>query len=101
MAAQLRLAKVTGWIREAYLVPDRRFRVDIAFPGPMLAVECHGAEWRQGRHQTGAGFTRDCEKACLLAIQGWRWFPVTGSQIRSGLALQWLHEALHAAPDPL
>ena len=47
-----------------------------------------------GAHSTGAGITRDAEKASLAAIQGYRLILVTGKQIKSGHAINWIREAL-------
>lgn len=51
--------------------PVRRWRLDIAFPKYKVAVECHGAIWRSGRHTRGGGFKNDREKMNEAALLGW------------------------------
>ena len=42
----------------------------------------------------GGGYTDDCEKYSLLALEGWRVLRVTAKHIKSGQALAWLERAL-------
>lgn len=97
MAAQLRLAGVRDFVRELVAVPGRRFRVDIALPAARIAVECQGGIYTGGRHVSPAGYTREAEKFCMLAIEGWRVMPVTAEQIRDGRALGWILQAVQAS----
>jgi hypothetical protein len=94
---QLKAVGIQGFTRELLAIPGRKFRIDVAFPAARLAVECMGGVWTDGRHTRGPGYTTDCEKACLLAIEGWQYMPVTSEQIKSGHALQWVEAALRAA----
>ena len=87
------------WYREFRVTPDRRWRFDFAFPEFKVAVEVEGGTWSGGRHTTGAGFEKDCEKYNTAAIMGWLVLRVTGKQIKSGEAIQWLREALEARHD--
>lgn len=96
LAQQLRAAGIDYW-RE-FTLPGRAFRWDFAFPARRLLVEVQGGIWRsKGAHNTGDAITRDCEKAAFAAARGWRTFGVTGGQIRSGQALQWIEAALDVA----
>lgn len=75
----------------------RKWRLDCAWPKLMLAMEFMGGVWapkggKGGYHVRGGGYTKDCEKACHLAILGWRYMPVTTQQFRKGLAFKWLDE---------
>ena len=81
-------------VREFACIPGRKFRFDFGFPEHRLLVECQGAVWTTGAHSTGAGISRDCEKASLAAVHGYRLIPVTAKQIKSGDAIKWIREAL-------
>jgi hypothetical protein len=76
--------------------PGRRWRFDLAWPVVRLACECEGATWTGGRHTTGSGFERDCEKYNQAAIMGWRVLRFTGGMIESGAALESIVKALGA-----
>lgn len=95
--AQLQAVGIQGFTRELLAIPGRKFRIDVAFPQDMLAVECMGGVFQMGRHTRGTGYTKDCEKACLLAIEGWHLMPVTSDQIKAGLALKWVESALRVS----
>jgi hypothetical protein len=49
---------------------------------------------RRARHTSGVGFTGDCEKYNEALIGGWRVLRVTGEQVSSGAALDWVRRAL-------
>ena len=111
---QLKDAKITGYLREQTLVPGRRFRADFCWPSicTMLVVEVDGGtfsraggkrcptcgETPKGRHATGTGRERDCEKQNLTVLQGYRTLVVTTTQVRDGRALAWIKQALTPAP---
>lgn len=75
-------------------IPGRKFAFDRAWRAQMVAVDCNGATFVKGGHSTGVGIARDCEKACLAAINGWKYLPVTKRQIENGLAVLWIAQAL-------
>lgn len=50
----------------------RRFRFDFAIPCQNIAIEYDGLMSAKSRHTTVTGFTKDCEKFNLAALQGWR-----------------------------
>ncbi len=72
-------------VRELRFDPTRRWRFDCAWPARKLAVEIAGAEWANGRHSRQLG--ADYEKVRAAVCQGWRLLPFTGSEVRSGLAV--------------
>lgn len=74
--------------------PKRRWKFDMAWPDRKLALEIEGGVWHGGRHTTGAGFTADCEKYNEATVCGWRVLRVTGDQISSGAAIDWLRRAM-------
>ena len=88
---QLLLAGLT-FVRELPPIPGRKFRFDFALKN--LLVEVQGGIFRLGGHTSGMGVTRDCEKTILAQLEGWRVFPVTGEQIKSGQALKWIQKAV-------
>lgn len=86
-----------GWqipepIKEYRFLPPRRFRFDFAWPDIKFAVEVDGNVYHKGRHTTGAGYSRDCEKFALAAIEGWRVIRVTTGQVGTGDALNWIKQ---------
>ena len=83
-------------VREAKLIPGRKFRTDI-FVEPCLAIECDGATWANGRHNRGQGIEDDCEKQNLLVTLGYRPMRFTRKQITLGHAEYWIQEALKVA----
>ena len=97
---QLRGLRVDGWVAEYRFHATRRWRFDVAFPAHRLAVEVDGGVWVGGRHTRGVGATRDCEKFCAAAIDGWRVMRVTPAQVRSGQAVGWIRAALAAGAPP-
>lgn len=87
-ALHLRAAGLTsGLVREFRFHPSRRWRFDFAWPEQRLAVEVEGGHWSGGRHTRGSGFEADCEKYLHAVVEGWRVLRVTGSMVKSGVAL--------------
>lgn len=66
--------------------PVRKWRLDFAWPGLLLAVEIEGAIWTGGRHTRGAGVLGDMEKYNALSVMGWRLLRFDGGAVRSGRA---------------
>lgn len=58
--------------REYKFWPGRRFAFDFAFVPQMVAVECEGGIWIQGRHSRGVGMLADMKKYNTATIMGWR-----------------------------
>lgn len=95
---QIKAAGLPEPQREAMLVPGRRFRWDFAWPIHRLAVEVQGGLYLpKGGHTSAAGVTRDCEKAALALLEGYRPLSVTSEQIRTGHALAWIEALLRAS----
>ena len=97
LALQIRAAKIEGFQREVVFHPTRKWRLDFYHPLAKLAVEVEGGIWVKGGHSTGVGITRDTEKGNEALLMGIRVLRVTGDQIRTGQALEWIQRAL--APD--
>jgi very-short-patch-repair endonuclease len=90
----LKIAKINGFEREYRFHPIRKWRFDFAFPAQGLAVEIEGGVWTGGRHTSGAGFTKDMEKYNTAALRGWRLLRFTPRQVKLGVALAYIKEAL-------
>ena len=73
--------------------PPRRWRFDFAWSDRLLAVECEGGTWSEGRHVRGAGFEADCEKYADAALDGWLVLRVTTAMIEDGRALELIERA--------
>lgn len=93
MALHLRAAGI-AFEREFRFHDKRAWRFDFALPAARLAIEVQGGVFSGGRHARGAGITDECEKFAAAVIAGWRVMPVTGAQVRSGEAIQWVKQAL-------
>src|SRR5690242_850432 len=74
--------------------PTRKFRFDYAWPTFMVAMECEGGLWANGRHSRGTGAIADLEKYSEAAILGWRILYCTPEQMHNGIALDRVIRAL-------
>ena len=86
LAAQLQAAGVS-FERERMLIPGRRFQFDFLITGSDLVIEVEGGTWSGGRHTTGAGFERDCEKYNLALQHGYRVLRYTTKMVTDGRAI--------------
>ena len=80
--------------REYRFAPPRMWRFDFAWPAAMVALEVEGGIYNGGRHTTGPGFTKDCEKYSEAALRGWKVIRVTSEHIERGDMAKWLCRAL-------
>jgi very-short-patch-repair endonuclease len=80
--------------QEYYFARPRRFRADYAYPERRILIEVEGGTWKGGRHVTGAGYRRDCEKYNLAALGGYMVLRFTSDMVRSGEALNTIEKAL-------
>lgn len=88
-------------VREFVPFPNqRKFRCDLAWPAHKLCAEVNGGEYTQGRHARAAGMNSDYEKHALLVLDGWQVFWFSGSQVKSGFAIDILQRwfASHSRP---
>lgn len=51
--------------------PERKWRLDFAWPHYKTSVEIEGGIWSEGRHVRGYGFEADCEKYNYAQLFGW------------------------------
>ena len=89
---QIRALNLEPPVREYKFDAVRKWRFDAAWPHRMLAVEIAGAEWTQGRHSRQLG--KDFEKTRAAVLAGWHLYPFVGSDVRSGLAIDFLSRLL-------
>lgn len=95
-AQRLLLEQCRRWhpVAEHKFHATRRWRIDVAFLEPKLAVEIDGGIWNQGRHSRGAGVVKDMEKYAALAAAGFRVIRCTPQHVKTGQALVWIREVL-------
>ncbi len=67
--------------REEKYLPHRRFRGDFVNLESKTVIEIQGGVWVGGRHSTGAGINKDCEKALESLLHGWAVIPITANMI--------------------
>jgi hypothetical protein len=97
LALYLRVAGLPDPVREHRFHLTRKWRFDFAYPDKMIGIECEGLtnpKWKS-RHTTNQGFTDDCVKYNTAALDGWCVLRFTMPQIKSGLAIQQITEALN------
>ncbi len=74
------------WRAEVKFHPTRKWRFDFSCAELKLAVEIHGAIWRQGGHTRGQGFQDDREKMNAAQVLGWDVLEFTTSDVLQGRA---------------
>jgi very-short-patch-repair endonuclease len=100
LANQIRAAGLPAPVTEFLFHPDRQWRADFAWPEAMVILEVEGGTWTRGRHVRPKGFAEDICKANAAQLMGYTVLRATGEQIRQGLAIQWLSEALERFYGP-
>ena len=81
-------ATLTGYVREAQIIPNRKFRYDFYFPEHRLCVEVQGGVWSNGAHSRPTGIKRDYEKSNLCTQYGFKLLQFDVKAVKSGEALQ-------------
>ena len=74
--------------------PVRKWRFDYAWPEQRVALEQEGGVFIRGRHSRGVGMVNDMHKYAAATLLGWRVFRATPQMIRSGVAADWIRDAL-------
>lgn len=92
MLAQIVAAGIPQPEREYLPFEDRKFRIDFAWPGVKVALECDGHV-----HRIKARFHADIERHNLLLLAGWRVLRAGRIEIQDGRAMGWLKQALGIA----
>lgn len=88
------MAGLPDFVPELEFHPERKWRLDYAWPQRRVALEIHGGVFKKSRHTTGVGFTKDKEKMNEAACLGWLVIEVTTDQLKSGEARAWVERAL-------
>lgn len=89
---QLEGLGIDGFVMEYRFHPVRRWRFDFCWPAEKIAVEIEGGTWSGGRHTTGSGFKKDCEKYNHAAKMGFCVLRFTSDMVKSGEAIEWTKE---------
>lgn len=93
---QLKAIHAPPCVREYRFVTDRKWRFDFAWPDMKLAVEIEGlihygtnadGSRKTSRHQSRAGYEKDCDKYNRAALEGWRVLRFTQTHIQNGAAM--------------
>lgn len=92
---QLRVMKLPIPEVQWRVVPERRFRFDLAWPGHHLACEVDGGTFSGGRHVRGTGYESDCTKLNLAILAGWRVLRFTAAMVHDGRAADMVEKALN------
>ena len=83
------------WEREYRFHPERKWRLDFAWPHLKIGVEIQGGIYKgKGGHTSINGFQRDCDKLNAAQLLGWKIYKFTGQDVRSGRAFETMREAL-------
>jgi very-short-patch-repair endonuclease len=82
------------YVTEHRFAPPRKWRFDIAILDSRLAIEIDGGTWVGGRHTSGAGYEKDCEKLNAAVIEGWRVLRFTSGMVRDGRAMNAINKAM-------
>jgi len=92
---QVRAVGLPEPVREYRAIEGRRFRWDFAYIEQRLLIEVSGGVYVPNTaHTSGKGISRDCEKANLATLQGYRQLTFTAAMIKDGTAIQMIQEAL-------
>jgi very-short-patch-repair endonuclease len=85
LAVHIRADKLPEPKRQAQLNPERKWRIDFAWPDMRVAVEVDGEV-----HRIKERFHADIEKHAWLTLNGWTLLRVGGREVRSGKAIEWI-----------
>jgi very-short-patch-repair endonuclease len=97
LLAQIRMTGLPEPVREFKFHRTRKWRLDLAYPDRMLAIEADGGTRTGGRHVRGDGYQGDCTKLNAAVDAGWRVLRFTTAMIQSGEALAALRQILERA----
>jgi hypothetical protein len=92
---QIELAGLGPVVCELKFHKTRNWRLDIAIPSRMIAIEIEGGIFLKtgGRHNRGAGMRNDMEKYAEAVIAGWRLIRIVPEWIKKGIALDYVRRA--------
>lgn len=86
--------------REFRFNPERRWRVDFAWPEQRLFAEIEGGIFKRGGggHSHPVGIMRDIEKGNAITLAGYRLLRFTDKEIKSGQAFELVRKCLGLWP---
>jgi very-short-patch-repair endonuclease len=92
LAVLVRALRLPEPVRQYQFHPERKWRVDFAWPERGVLVECEGGIWGRGgmAHSHPLGILRDIEKYNAAALAGFRVFRVTEMMLKNGEAARLL-----------
>jgi len=93
-AFQLDACGLGGYVREAQIIPHRKYRYDFYYPEANLCIEIQGGVWSNGAHSRPTGITRDYEKANLCVQHGFRLLQFDVKQVKSGDAVEFVRSII-------
>ncbi len=67
-----REGSIPEYVEELEFSRERKFRFDWAIPELMIAIEYEGIFSKKSGHTTINGYTKDCDKYNLAALEGWK-----------------------------
>jgi very-short-patch-repair endonuclease len=71
---------------EHVFAPPRKWRMDRAHCESRTCIELDGGTYSGGRHTTGNGYAKDCEKLNAATALGWAVFRLTSDMLRDAPA---------------
>ena len=94
-ALQLRASKLPPHVTEYRFHPTRKWRLDVAWPDLMIAVEIDGGTTgMRGRHVRPGGFRNDCIKLNEAALLGWMIIRGDSQMVKNGNLLAMAERAV-------
>lgn len=89
MDKQLQEAGLTGYLRDAQFIPDRRFRGDFVWPDLKLVLEVDGGIYlAKSGHTSPKGYESDRIRDIEGLRFGYLTVRVTTSMVKSGYAIE-------------
>ena len=89
LALHIRAEKLAVPVRQFQFHPERKWRLDFAWPLAHFAVEVQG-----GVHTIREQFYRDIQKRAHALMAGWTVLEVGQREIHSGQAIAWVKALL-------
>jgi len=96
---QIRFHGLPEPVKQFRFLRGRQYRADFAYPDEKLLIEVEGGTKGKGAHSTHDGITRDIEKQNAAMMAGYRVLRCTGDQVRDGVCVLWIEEALSQEQD--
>lgn len=90
LAFQIRARGLPTPERELVFHPDRRWRLDFAWPDMMVAVELQGGTYTKGRHTRGAALSGEYEKLNEAQRLGWMVLLFDTKAVQKGEAIAYI-----------